>query len=299
MLKRLWVAFSFCQLLLSFQLNADDASYWDETLVSSYVHHSELQRRWAWSFLAQHLKDLKGDEQVLDVGCGDGKITADLSKFVPYGFVVGIDISNPMISWARRQYHPLDYFNLAFLEGGFLSLPEDGPYDLILSCCAFQHCSNQKQALIELSHQLTPEGKLLILVPAPPSLTNPAWNQARINIQNSPKWSSYWENYLPRKFPSIEQFRELLESTGFDPVKIEMVPTMDPFNNIQELLYWMEGTFTPIVPQEMRREFYLEWIQEYLRIDPEAFSANGVVFARLGYITIEARIKQNKSLFER
>lgn len=51
-----------------------DESYWDGHLVRSYVHHSELQRRWAWSFLAPHLKNLKGNEAILDIGCGDGKV---------------------------------------------------------------------------------------------------------------------------------------------------------------------------------------------------------------------------------
>src|ERR1700759_651813 len=64
--------------------NLPDSSYWDARLRNIYIHNSELQRRWA-SFIAPHLKILKGNERILDVGCGDGKVTADISRFIPDG----------------------------------------------------------------------------------------------------------------------------------------------------------------------------------------------------------------------
>lgn len=35
--------------------------------------------------------ELQGNESILDVGCGDGKITALLASKVPQGFVIGVD----------------------------------------------------------------------------------------------------------------------------------------------------------------------------------------------------------------
>ena len=61
-----------------------DVSYWSDDMVRSYVHYSDLQRRWAWSFLAPHLKEVQPDAKILDIGCGDGKITADIAKFIQF-----------------------------------------------------------------------------------------------------------------------------------------------------------------------------------------------------------------------
>jgi trans-aconitate 2-methyltransferase len=72
------------------------------------------------SFLAPHLKKLIGNEDIIDIGCGDGKITADVSKFIPAGSIVGVDLSRSMIDWAQRQYHRQEYPNLTFHEGSFL-----------------------------------------------------------------------------------------------------------------------------------------------------------------------------------
>jgi trans-aconitate 2-methyltransferase len=262
-----------------------DCSYWDAQLVRSYAHTAELQRRWAMAFLAPHLKTLKGDEKVLDVGCGDGKITADISKYVPEGSVTGIDLSLAMLEWAQKQYHPLEYPNLTFLEGEFLAPPVAGPFDLIVSFCALQHCSDPQSALKKLYALLRPGGKLLILVPA---MANTAWSQARTTVQNRPTWAPYWKGFAPRKFLSPQQSIEMLQLAQFTAIKVTLTKTQDPFINREEIIDWLMGTFAPVVPRSMARTFYREWIEEYLRLDPEARRPDGVIYAKLGTVEIEA-----------
>ena len=46
-----------------------------------------------------------GDELVLDVGCGDGKITVELANLVPRGRVLGTDFSADMISHAKLTHN--------------------------------------------------------------------------------------------------------------------------------------------------------------------------------------------------
>ena len=46
---------------------------------------------------------LKGDETILDLGCGDGILTEQLSSFVPNGKVIGIDASTGMIETAKEN----------------------------------------------------------------------------------------------------------------------------------------------------------------------------------------------------
>lgn len=262
-----------------------DASYWNDEQVCSYAHHSELQRRWAWSFLAPYLRDVPTDFKILDIGCGDGKITADLAKFVPHGSIVGIDLSEAMLAWARKQYHPLEYPNLSFQKGNFLAIDVSNQVDWVVSFCAFQHCSDQKKALSKISQILKPDGKLLILVPA---MNNSPWNQALLNLQASPKWDSYWRDFSPRKFGTIQRYSDLLATTGFRILKIENMPTEDPFVDLEEILNWLEGTFPPVIPKNQIRAFYTELVQEYLRLDPTAVDEQGVIYARFGVIGIEA-----------
>lgn len=272
------------QFSLISHLSADD-TYWDSNLVRSYVHNSELQRRWAWTFLAPHMKQLNGNEYILDIGCGDGKISADLSKFVPNGAVIGIDPSTSMLQWARRQYCPLEYPNLSFKEGGFIESNLVEQFDVIISNCALQHCSDQSLAFKNLASILKPNGKLWISIPA---IDNIAWKTARKNVQTSPKWASYWQSIVPRQFLPIEKYAQLLKDANLHATKIEKIQTLDPFVDREEFLTFIMGTFTPAVPSDRALEFNNELIDEYLRLDPQALKSNGVIEAKFGRIEIEA-----------
>jgi len=128
----------------------------------------------------------------------------------------------------------------------------------------------------------------VILVPA---MKNEAWNKSRSNVQNLPQWKPYWQNFQPRKFLSPQQYVQLLDLSGLHPLRVEVVPTVDPFVDRNELLDWLWGTFAPVIPAEKRREFYSDWIDEYLRLYPQAISNDGVISAELGYVVIEAVLR--------
>lgn len=263
-----------------------DESYWDANLVRAYVHHSDMQRRWALSFLAPHLKLLKGDEQILDIGCGDGKITADLSRFIPSGSILGIDPSKPMLDWARKQYHPSEYPNLEFQEGGFVDTNLSGKtFDLIVSNCAFQHCSEQAKGITNVAKLLKPNGKLLILVSA---RDNAPLNQAVKNVQASPKWAEYWKIIPFRIALNVGWYSQLLETANLSPQRVVRVQKVDPYVDREEFLNFLLGTQVPVIPATMTRNYYNDIIDEYIRISPEALRSDGVIEARFGVIEIEA-----------
>ena len=74
---------------------------WD---ASGYATISGLQQAMAREVLA--LLKLQGSERVLDVGCGNGKVTAEIASRVPAGTVLGVDSSAEMIASARRSSDP-------------------------------------------------------------------------------------------------------------------------------------------------------------------------------------------------
>ena len=74
---------------------------WDGT---GYERISGLQRHLARQTLSQLV--FRGDERVLDVGCGDGYITRSIAARLPRGSVVGVDASPRMIEAARSHADP-------------------------------------------------------------------------------------------------------------------------------------------------------------------------------------------------
>ena len=82
---------------------------WDP---AAYAANSSSQQAWARELIAR-LK-LRGDERILDVGCGDGKVSAELARAVPRGSATGVDASPQMIEFAQKTFPPAEISNLKF-----------------------------------------------------------------------------------------------------------------------------------------------------------------------------------------
>lgn len=77
-----------------------------------YERHSQSQQKWAGELIEK--LDLSGTESVLDLGCGDGKVTAEIAKLVSQGSVIGVDSSSSMIELAEKRHPSSQYPNLSF-----------------------------------------------------------------------------------------------------------------------------------------------------------------------------------------
>src|SRR5262245_21416562 len=71
---------------------------------SDYYRQSSLQQVMAEEQLG--LLTLEGTERILDVGCGDGKVTAELAARVPGGSVLGVDPSRDRVAFASSHFGP-------------------------------------------------------------------------------------------------------------------------------------------------------------------------------------------------
>lgn len=67
-----------------------------------YAANSSAQYDWGRALLERI--PLQGHEHILDLGCGDGKLTALLAARVPQGAVTGIDSSPDMLALAQRRW---------------------------------------------------------------------------------------------------------------------------------------------------------------------------------------------------
>ena len=70
---------------------------WD---ARTYHQVAAPQEEWGREVLAR--LDLRGDETVLDAGCGSGRVTRLIAERLPDGHVIGVDGSSAMIEHAAR-----------------------------------------------------------------------------------------------------------------------------------------------------------------------------------------------------
>lgn len=164
----------------NYDIFAEEFKFWKETLL--YFSDQEQNQK-------EILKRLpKPAEFVLDAGCGFGFESLILADHANY--VIGVDISESMISLAKKRRDELGKINVDFVIGDLENLLfKKGIFDFILSNLAF--CvTNLDVAILELSQLLKPGGRMVInhIIARNPRLDAiPVWN-VLMAIKNAPKY---------------------------------------------------------------------------------------------------------------
>src|SRR3954468_9437633 len=102
--------------------------------------------------------DLRGDEAVLDAGCGSGRLTELLIERVPDGRVIGVDASASMIEAARERLGPDADLRVADLVG--LDLGGE-TVDVVYSTATFHWIADHDALFASLRAALRPGGRLV------------------------------------------------------------------------------------------------------------------------------------------
>lgn len=105
--------------------------------------------------------ELRGDETVIDAGCGTGRVTERLLERLPEGRVIALDVSAPMLAEAAVR---LARFGdrVTLLEADLnLPLPVTAPADALLSTATFHWIHAQEALPAHLAAALRPGAQLV------------------------------------------------------------------------------------------------------------------------------------------
>lgn len=264
----------------SWKLDGAHEGWKDEFLVLKYFHNSESQRQWAWHLLGTYR--FTGNERILDFGCGDGKVTAEISHFVPQGSVLGVDLSPSMITFANRVFSSASYPNLSFkatADVDFTHQIFNEQYDLICSFCVFHLVANPTQVLSNLRECLADNGKLLIVIPcgSNPALLQAA-NEAFTKHQLKAPWVSKGTGTNSISMRTKEGCLKCLDDAGLELISLETLDTRVSFYNKQDLMEWMMGTLIANwqIPLDKADTFFSEIIDRMIELDHEVLDQDGV-----------------------
>lgn len=122
--------------------------------------------RWARYNLGSHLATirnlpLRGDERILDLGCGTGELERHIQCRWPAVTVVGVDLCRQMVLQAKEKF--ASQLPVRFLCADGQSLPfRDGSFDLVVSSSAFHFIPDTRAALCEMTRVCAPGGHIVI-----------------------------------------------------------------------------------------------------------------------------------------
>lgn len=107
--------------------------------------------------LIKHIK-LGDIHTVIDIGCGSGKLTNEISRLIPEAKILAIDISSSMIEKAKQNLSN----NIEFICEDFLHLNITEKVDLIFSNKVFHWILDQEALFYKIYKILKPSGQLIV-----------------------------------------------------------------------------------------------------------------------------------------
>jgi trans-aconitate 2-methyltransferase len=206
-----------------------------------YSDSSSPEQKWTEEVL-QHIP-LIGNESVLDIGCGEGKICYTIAKLVPLGKVIGIDPREEFIKQAQKKYGSESLSHLYFYQLNPESISYDEEFDLVLTFSWLHYVKDQQKVVQNIFKSLKKGGRLAMRF----FIGN---NSTRLDhaidvVAQKDEWKPYF-------FPANEvfsladpkEFQTLLKNTGFLEERVEI------YNN-REIF--------------VTKDIFLEWIQPWLK----------------------------------
>lgn len=253
---------------------------------ADYASNSVVQQTWARELIAG--LELRGDERILDVGCGDGKVTAEIARAVPRGVAVGVDASPQMIEFANKtfpagknpnlEFHVLDAREIQFVR----------KFDLVFSNAALHWVDDHPAFVRGAAAVLRPGGRLVVSCGGKGN-AHDVFLALRPEMR-AQRWREFFRKMeAPYFFHSPEEYKKWLPRFGFKTKSVKLVPKDAAYPGREGFAAWLRTTWLPYtqrVPETMREEFIHAIVERYLAKHP--IDAKGLVHIRMVRLEIDA-----------
>jgi trans-aconitate 2-methyltransferase len=227
-----------------------------------------------------------GTEHVLDLGCGDGAITALIASKVPHGRVVGSDCAPAMTEFAQKTYSP-QYPNISFTTSYVEDIAYQNEFDVVTSFCMLHWVSDLPTAFTKIYNAVKPGGRILLFFPVM-SQKN-IWRRLLRETMEKPKWKALIKNMpVESSHPDTAlYFESMCKQIGFTSctANVAVIPytfsTIDTFKSWFKALAWIKA-----LPDEHHDAFLNDFVERMLSHDKPA---TGACTVHSAYATIWAK----------
>ncbi len=234
---------------------------WDP---AAYAANSSSQQGWARELIAK--LELRGDEWILDVGCGDGKVTAELARAVPAGGVIGIDSSAEMIQFAGNTFSAGKAPNLEFQLMDARQIRFARAFDLIFSNAALHWVDDHPAFLRGAAAVLRPGGRLVVSCGGRGNAQE-VFVALRAELRLK-RWREFFRKVAaPYFFHSPEEYEKWLPRFGFRALGVQLADKEMIFGTREQFVGWFRTTWLPYtqrVPEKLRDEFINAVVERYI-----------------------------------
>jgi trans-aconitate 2-methyltransferase len=231
-----------------------------------YDKISDLQQAMAVEVLAK--LDLANATRLLDLGCGNGNITADIARRIPQAHILGVDASADMIAFATQHFPIADFPNLSFQTVDIRNLNLSEQFNTVVSFNSLHWIPDQDTALAAIYKSMSKGGSAqLRLVPKDKCKSLEDVLEETRCLTN---WASYFADFHdPYLHLTATEYAALAEHHGFKVENCDVEDKSWDFGSPDGFFAFGSVTFvewTRRLPQSARPDFIRDVLTRYAPI---------------------------------
>lgn len=247
-----------------------------------YSRHSTEQAKWARELIAK--LNLQGTERVLDIGCGDGKVTAELASSLPQGSVLGIDSSPEMIAFAKDAF--MDKFvNLAFQCVDVRQISFTREFDIVFSNATLHWVADHASVLTKIRQSLRPSGMMLLQMAGKGNASDVV--EAVNEMIRQEQWRAYFHDFpFPYTLYPDDKYKKLVKAAGLAVKRIELFPKTMVHKGRESFSGWIKTTWHPYL-QRLPANLHERFVRELVDAYEKRYPPDEEGFFRVGMVRLE------------
>jgi len=247
-----------------------------------YKQASKHQKEWGNRLISE--LELTGNEVILDLGCGDGILSEQLSTLVPYGKVIGIDASIGMIEIAKK----CEKNNLTFICKDINDMDFVNYFDVIFSNATLHWVKNHERLLKNSLIALKTNGIIRWNFAGDGNCLN--FFDTVKTVMNENAFRKYFINFeWPWYMPSKEEYEALIVNMGFSSVHVSFENADRYFSDSEEMIKWIDQPslvpFVKHIPNEKKENFRNTVVEIMIK---RTIQSDGRCFETFRRVNVEA-----------
>ncbi len=212
----------------------NETNKWNPT---SYNKHTAFVSQLALPVV--DLLDPQKGEKILDIGCGEGTLAVEIER--SGAKVIGVDMSAEMIEQCQAK-------GIEAYVGSVTNLPYEEAFDSVFSNATLHWVKDAQTAIQNMAKALKPNGRFVCEFGAKGNVHSVVSAMEKV-FEKHPEFGAF-EN--PWYFPSMEEYRTLLESEGFSIEYIEIIPRPTPMDDI---VNWLDIFANGVTKHLSKKQF--------------------------------------------
>src|SRR5690554_6308246 len=198
-----------------------------------YKKASSHQEEWGLKLIKE--LNLQGEENVLDLGCGDGRLTAKIAKLIPDGSVLGIDSSKGMIKSAKK----LESDNLSFKLKNINEIKYQNELSVIFSNAALHWVKDHDRLIRNCYKALKNNGLIRFNFAGDCNCSN--FYAVIKDVMYSSEYNEDFNDFIwPWYMPEVDVYKSFLGNMGFKHIKVWGENADRYFDDQEQMIRWIE-----------------------------------------------------------